>query len=102
MRPWAVVRDGVYIGYYPTKGEALTALERLAGRELRDSYNYTVEQVHACWRAGHFPTLTQKGPEMYRTTRGSGWSPATAATARRRTSAAGTTCGRWRSWASAP
>lgn len=66
-RPWAAVRDGVYIGYYPTKGEALTALERLSGRELRDSYNYTVEQVHACWRAEHFPTLTAKGQEMYRT-----------------------------------
>lgn len=65
-RPWAAVRGGQYLGYYATKSEALVALERLAGKELRESYNYTMEQVYNCWRAEHFPTLTDKGREMYK------------------------------------
>lgn len=65
-RPWAAVRGGQYLGYYATKSEAQTALERLAGKELRESYNYTMEQVYECWRAEHFPTLTDKGREMYK------------------------------------
>lgn len=65
-RPWAAVRGGQYIGFYSTKSDALVALERVAGRELGASYNYTVEQVYECWRAEHFPTLTAKGQEMYR------------------------------------
>ena len=65
-RPWAAVRGGQYIGFYPTKSDALVALERVAGRELGASYNYTVEQVYECWRAEHFPSLTAKGQEMYR------------------------------------
>lgn len=65
-RPWAAVRGGQYLGYYPTKSEALTALERAAGKELGASYNYTLRQVYDCWRAEHFPTLTEKGRETYR------------------------------------
>lgn len=38
----------------------------MAGKELGASYNYTVAQVYDCWRAEHFPTLTDKGREMYR------------------------------------
>ena len=65
-RPWTAVRGGQYIGFYPTKSDALVALERVAGRELGASYGYTVEQVYDCWRAEHFPALTDKGQEMYR------------------------------------
>lgn len=65
-RPWAAVRGGKYIGYFPTRSDALVALERVAGREPGETYAYTLEQVYDCWRAEHFPTLTAKGQEMYR------------------------------------
>lgn len=65
-RPWTAVRGGQYIGFYSTKSDALVALERVAGLELGAAYNYTLEQVYECWRAEHFPTLTEKGQEMYR------------------------------------
>ncbi len=65
-KPWAAARSGQFIGTYATKSEALLALDRVAGRELGDCYSYTLEQVYDSWRAEHFPTLTDKGREMYR------------------------------------
>lgn len=65
-RPWTAVRNGQYIGYFSTKSDAQVALERVAGKELGASYNYTLEQVYDSWRAEHFPALTSKGQEMYR------------------------------------
>ena len=65
-RPWTAVRNGQYVGFYATKSDALVALERVAGLELGATYNYTLEQVYDCWRAEHFPALTEKGREMYR------------------------------------
>lgn len=65
-KPWAATRGGHLIGTYATKSEALLALDRVAGKELGTSYNYTLEQVYDCWRAEHFPTLSASGEDMYR------------------------------------
>lgn len=59
------MRGGQYIGFYCTKAEALAALERLAGQDLTEIYNSTLQQVFDSWRSERWPDLTAKGREMY-------------------------------------
>lgn len=64
-RPWVAARDKVILGYYATKAEAMTALERMAGRQISDKFNLTFAEVYEAWQGEHFRTLSPKGQEVY-------------------------------------
>lgn len=65
-RPWVAARSGVILGYYATKAEAMTALERHAPRQITDKFNMTFAEVYEAWREEHFRTITDKGAEGYK------------------------------------
>ncbi|HIT28836.1 MAG TPA: tyrosine-type recombinase/integrase [Candidatus Faecousia gallistercoris] len=52
-KPWAAQRNGVWIGAYPTREDAIKALERIADREITDDYNLTFAQVYDRWKPEH-------------------------------------------------
>ncbi len=64
-KPWGARKNGVFIGTYPTKTDAQTALDRLAGQDLKDRYNLSVEGVRELWKAEKYPDLSDKGKESY-------------------------------------
>lgn len=53
-RPWVAQKQRVTIGYYETRTEALTALERLSGKDLTERYNMTFEDVYNEWKKEHY------------------------------------------------
>ena len=64
-RPWVAAKDGVYIGYYERKTDALAALDRLAGRPLEEKFNMTFSEVFSEWKAEHYREIGEKGVESY-------------------------------------
>ena len=44
----------------------MTALERMAGRQIGDTFNLTFAEVYEAWQNEHFRTLTEKGQEGYK------------------------------------
>jgi site-specific recombinase XerD len=64
-RPWKARKDGVAVGYYATRAEALEALERLSGKQVTTRYNYTFIQVVDEWKKEHYKTIGPKGIEGY-------------------------------------
>lgn len=64
-RPWVAAKDGVYIGYYERKTDALAALDRLAGRPLEEKFNMTFSEVFTEWKAEHYREIGEKGVESY-------------------------------------
>lgn len=65
-RPWVALKNKIIIGYYPTKTDALTALESLSGRDLSDRYNMTFAEAYELWSGEHFRSVGDKGEESYR------------------------------------
>ena len=64
-KPWAVVKNKQYIGYYATKAEATIALEQLGNTVITEKYNYTFSDVYEAWKNEKFRTLSKKGTEGY-------------------------------------
>lgn len=64
-RPWVAAKNKVIVGYYPTKKDAVDALERLSGQSLTERYNMTFAQVFEAWSAEHYPEVGPKGVEAY-------------------------------------
>ena len=64
-RPWMAVRDGVTVGYYETKKEALEGLERVSGKKLTDRYNMTFKEVYEGWKEEHFQEIGKSGVAQY-------------------------------------
>lgn len=64
-RPWVAAKQKIIIGYYPTKKDALSALERLAGKDLTERYNMTFAQVFDAWKAEHYKKIGPNGIETY-------------------------------------
>lgn len=62
-RPWAVKKDGVYIGYYATKTAALEALGKLMGATISEKYNWSFAEVYDGWSREHFKDVGPKAVE---------------------------------------
>ena len=64
-RPWTAYKGGKYLGYYATKKEAQTALERFSGKNPSEVYNYTFAEVYEAWKPSHFPDVGEAGRKQY-------------------------------------
>lgn len=64
-RPWVAAKSRVIIGYYPTRKDALEALERLAGKDLTERYNMTFREVFEAWKEEHYKEIGPRGVESY-------------------------------------
>ena len=64
-RPWVAAKQKIIIGYYPTKKDAIAALERLAGKDLTERYNMTFAQVFDAWKEEHYKKIGPNGIEGY-------------------------------------
>lgn len=64
-RPWVAAKQKIIIGYYPTKKEAVVALERLTGKDITERYNLTFAQVFGAWKAEHYKEIGPNGIETY-------------------------------------
>ncbi len=64
-RPWVAAKNKVIVGYYPTKKDAVEALERLAGKDLTEQYNMTFKEVFEAWREEHYKEIGPRGVESY-------------------------------------
>lgn len=64
-KPWVAAKQGVIIGYYAQKTEALEALERMTGKSLSDRYNMTFAEVFAAWKEEHYKEIGKQGIESY-------------------------------------
>lgn len=64
-RPWVAAKSKVIIGYYPTRKDALEALERLAGKDLTERYNMTFREVFEAWKEEHYKEIGPRGVESY-------------------------------------
>ena len=64
-KPWAVAKNGTFIGCYATKTEALEALEKLSGVNISEQYNMTFAQVFEKWKAEHYREIGTSGAEAY-------------------------------------
>lgn len=64
-RPWVAAKQKIIIGYYPTKKEAVVALERLTGKDITERYNLTFAQVFDAWKAEHYKEIGPNGIETY-------------------------------------
>lgn len=64
-RPWVAQKQRVTIGYYETRTEALTALERVSEQTITDKYNMTFTEVYEAWKQEHFKKVGAKGKEQY-------------------------------------
>ena len=65
-RPWVAQKQRVTIGYYETRTEALTALERVSEQTITDKYNMTFAEVYEAWKQEHFKKVGTKGKEQYK------------------------------------
>ena len=65
-RPWVASKNKVVLGYYPTKTDALTALEAVSNRDLTEWYNITFEDAYKAWSDEHFRAVGEKGEEAYK------------------------------------
>lgn len=66
-KPWVVVKQGVYIGSYPTKQAAVEALDKLQDVQLDDRYNLTFADAYAEAMRLKAPDLSKSGLENYHT-----------------------------------
>ncbi len=64
-RPWAAVKDKVWIGNYETKTAALEALGKLVVDPVADRYNLTFAEVFKLWKAEHYQDVGEAGAEQY-------------------------------------
>ena len=64
-KPWIARYDGIMVGSFETKAEAVSALQKVVDNPISEYYNYTVADLYALWSKDHFKDLTPKGIEQY-------------------------------------
>lgn len=52
-RPWAAMRNNVYLGSFKTYAEAQKVLERTTDADITDKYNLTFSQIYELWKPVH-------------------------------------------------
>lgn len=65
-KPWAAQKNGVWVGAYKTRDEAVRALERLTDREITDDYNLTFAQIYDRWLPEHSRKIGKSGEANYK------------------------------------
>lgn len=66
-KPWAAEKNGIHIGYYGTKTEALDALAQLSSKNLSERYNMSFKEVYKDWSLEHFRDIGENGKASYET-----------------------------------
>ena len=66
-KPWAVSRNGIYLGAFKTYTEAQKLLERTTDDNINDRYNLTFAQVYEQWRPVHARVVSAAQMNCYRT-----------------------------------
>lgn len=64
-KPWAVQRNGVYIGSFKTYAAAQKALERITDVDVTDRYNMTFAQIYERWKPVHARNVTKGQMDCY-------------------------------------
>lgn len=64
-KPWIARYDGIMVGSFETKAEAVSALQKVVDNPISEYYNYTVADLYELWSKDHFKDLTPKGIEQY-------------------------------------
>ena len=64
-RPWVAQKKKITIGYYATRTEALTALERISGEMLTERYNMTFAEVFDKWKNEHYRNIGESAQVSY-------------------------------------
>ena len=66
-KPWIARYDGVMVGSFETKADAVSALQKVVDNPISAYYNYTVSEMYELWKKDHFKDLSPKGIEQYET-----------------------------------
>lgn len=66
-KPWAVARNGIFIGSFATYAEAQKALERTTDDDITDRYNLTFEQIYELWKPVHAREVSKSQMACYAT-----------------------------------
>lgn len=65
--PWAVKRNNVFIGSYPSYAAAQKALERITDADITEHYNLTFSQIYELWRPVHAREVSPSQMNCYAT-----------------------------------
>lgn len=65
-KPWAARKNGVLIGTYQYRADAVKALERLTESSITDKYNWTFKQIYEAWKPEHDRTISVHGQGSYK------------------------------------
>ena len=66
-KPWAAMRNKVFLGSYSTYAAAKKALERTTDADVTDKYNLTFAQIYERWRPVHAREVTEDQMGCYTT-----------------------------------
>lgn len=50
-RPWAIRKDGIYLGSHATRADAQLALEKLEKKPVSERLNFTVQEIYDAWKS---------------------------------------------------
>ena len=64
-KPWAAMRNNVFIGAYKTYSEAQKALERTTDTDINDKYNLTFAQIYERWKPLHTREVSKSQMNCY-------------------------------------
>ena len=66
-KPWAAMRNKVFLGAFPTYAAAQKALERTTDADVTDKYNLTFAQIYERWQPVHAREVTEDQMGCYTT-----------------------------------
>lgn len=64
-KPWAAMRNNVFLGSFKTYAEAQKALERTTDSDINDRYNLTFSQIYELWRPVHAREVSKSQMSCY-------------------------------------
>lgn len=64
-KPWAAMRNNVFLGSFKTYAEAQKALERTTDADITDKYNLTFSQIYELWKPVHAREVTESQMGCY-------------------------------------
>lgn len=64
-KPWAAMRNNVFLGSFKTYAEAQKALERTTDADINDKYNLTFSQIYELWKPVHARKVSESQMSCY-------------------------------------
>lgn len=64
-KPWAAMRNNVFLGSFKTYAEAQKTLERTTDADINDKYNLTFSQIYELWKPVHAREVSQVQMNCY-------------------------------------